>query len=143
MAPLLRGWLEHPHDGTYLSLCIMLQRVADGSTDDEATQFRAIRNAYLPDLVLAFINVLRDSARFHTRELLLKGMDLATLVAEEGSDVGECFVEAGKMAELVTAFAFTSQAIIRADEAGRRKSKSRRKLDGKSLEIWSARARVE
>ena len=124
------------------SLWIIPQRVADGSTDDEATQFQAIRNAYLPEVVLAFINVLSASARFVTRELLLKSMDLAVLVAEEGSDVGECFVKAGKMPELVTAFAFTSQAIIRADEAGRRKSKSRRKLDGKSLEIWSTKVRV-
>ncbi|KAL8822657.1 MAG: hypothetical protein Q9191_006611 [Dirinaria sp. TL-2023a] len=125
IAPLLRSWLEHPYD------------------DDEATQFRAIRRVCLPEVVLAFINVLRDSARFFTRDLLLNSMDLATLVAEEGSDVGECFMEAGKMAELVRAFAFTSQAIMRADEVGRGSKRSRRKLDGKSLEIWSIRARAE
>ena len=124
------------------SLWIIPEWVADGSTDDEATQFQAIRNAYLPEVMLAFINVLSASARFVTRELLLKCLDLAVLVAEEGSEVGECFVEAGKMPELVTAFAFTSQAIIRADEAGRRKAKGRRKLDGKSLEIWSTKVRA-
>lgn len=141
---MLRSWLEHPYDGKYITnLRTMLQQATNISADDEATQFRAIRRVCLPEVVLAFINVLRDSARFVTRDLLLQSMDLATLVAEEGSDVGECFMEAGKMAELVRAFAFTSQAIMRADEVGRGPKRSRRKLDGKSLEIWSIRARAD
>lgn len=86
------------------------------------------------------MNVLNVGAQFITRDLLLDCMDLAAKVAEERSIVGECFVESGMMAELVAAFAFTSQAIIRAEEAGSRKLKSRRKLDGRSLEIWSTKA---
>ena len=105
----------------------------------EATEFEEIRALCLPEIVLAYVDVLNFGAKFISRDLLLTGMDLAAMVAEEGSMVCDCFIKAGMMAELVTAFAFTSQAIIRAEEVGSRKSKGRRKMDGRTLEIWSTK----
>ena len=111
--------------------------------DDEASQFEAIRRACLPEVVLAYAHVLNVSARYISRDLLLKSMDLAAMIAVEDSDVADCFVEVGRMPELVTSFAFTSQSIIRAEETGAKAVKSRRKMDGKSLGIWNAKARPD
>ena len=113
---------------------------ADFLTEDEAKQFEAIRNACLPEVVMAYIDALNVSARFVSRDLLLKIMDLAATIAAEGSDIAASFLSAGRMAELVTCFAFASQNIIRAEEQGGKGVKSRRKQDGKSLEVWSTKA---
>ena len=89
-------------------------------------------------MVLAYAHVLDISARFLTRDLLLRSMDLAATIAAEGADIATCFVDAGRMAELVTSFAFASQAIIRAEESGGKGTKSKRQ---QSLEIWSTKAK--
>jgi len=91
-------------------------------------------------VVLAYAHVLDVGARFISRDLLLESMDLAAMIAAEGSDVATCFVDAGRMAELVTAFAFTSQGIIAAQERSSGAKKSKKKLDGRSLEIWTTKA---
>lgn len=93
----------------------------------------------MPEVLLAYAHVLDVSARFVSRDLLLEIMDLATLIAAEGSDIGTCFVDAGRMAELVTAFAFASQGIITAQERFGGPKKSKKKLDGRSLEIWTTK----
>lgn len=108
-------------------------------SEDEARQFEALRRACLPEIVLAYVHVLDVSARFLSRDRLLDCMDLAATIAAEGSDIAACFVDAGRMAELVTAFAFTSQGIIAAQERFGGPKKSKKKLDGRSLEIWTTK----
>ena len=108
--------------------------------DTEAIEFQRIRIACLPEVILAYITVLDFSSRFLSRDLLLKGMDLASVIAAEDSDVGTCFVSAGRMAELVECFACLSKTMIQADDLGMKSSISKRKKDGKTLGLWSIRA---
>lgn len=138
---LCEGWLQDPQDGKCSLACMMhVSSFTDILEEEEATQFEAIRRACLPEVVLAYVEVLNVSARFISRDLLLKNMDLAATVATEDSDLAACFMEAGRMAELVTSFAFSSQGIIRAEEQGGKGARSRRKHDGRSLEIWNTKA---
>lgn len=65
-------------------------------------------------------------------------MDLAAVIAAEGSDLSDCFSAAGRMPELVDSLALSSRNMIQAEEQGSRggKGKSKRKLDGASLGLW-------
>ena len=98
--------------------------------------FKDIRIACMPEVVLAYAQVLNISAHYLSRDYYLKSMDLAAMIAVEGSDVADCFMAAGRMTELVTIFAHASRGVIAADEKPSKEDKSRRKMDGKSMDIW-------
>lgn len=108
--------------------------------DAEADEFQQIRVACLPEVVLAYIRVLDSSSRSLSRDLLLKGMDIAALIAAEDSDLAACFVAADRMPELVDSFAILSQSIIQADVSGPKNGKSKKKKDGETLSLWTVRA---
>ncbi|KAI9722347.1 MAG: hypothetical protein M1812_001819 [Candelaria pacifica] len=117
--PLLHGWLIHPMDYT------------------EAAETEGIRNAYLPEVILAYHSVLHCAGHYLSRENLLRSMDLATVIAAEDSDLAPCFIAAGRMKELVAAMALTSKAILRANETGSiRANKRKRAGNGANLAIW-------
>ncbi|MCJ1262017.1 Nucleoporin nup84 [Lobaria immixta] len=124
MYPLLHGWLQYPEN------------------DAEATEFEQIRVACLPELVLAYNAIVNHGGYYISRDILLKSMDLAALVAEEESDLAACFSAAGRMPELVDSLALSSRNMIQAEEQGSRggKGKSKRKLDGASLGLWAMKA---
>lgn len=94
----------------------------------------------LPEVVLAYITVLDHSSRFLSRDLLLKGMDLAALVAAEDSDLAACFMASGRMPELVDSFAYLSKTMIQADSMGAKSVKGRKRKNGETLGLWSVRA---
>jgi Nuclear pore protein 84 / 107 len=67
MEPLLEpGWLAHP------------------ATPREGAEIAAIRAAYLPELILAYVFVISTCGQVLSRDILLRGMDLATIVAGAG-----------------------------------------------------------
>ena len=90
----------------------------------------------MPEVVLAYAEVLNVSARYVSRDYYLKSMDLAAMIAAEGSYLSECFMAAGRMTELVTTFAHASRGVISADEQGTKVAKSKKKLNGRSMDIW-------
>lgn len=98
-----------------------------------------MRITYLPEIVLAYNAILNYDGYALTREILLKSMDLASIVAAEDSELAFCFMESGRMPELVESLAFTSRCMIQAEESGYRAVKSRKKLDGGSLSLWSTK----
>lgn len=89
----------------------------------------------MPEIVLAYAEVLNVSARYVTRDYLLKSMDLAASIAGS-TEIADCFMAAGRMSELVTTFAYASRGVIKADEKPTKAAKSRKKMDGKSMDIW-------
>lgn len=89
-------------------------------------------------MILAYITVLDFSSRFLSRDLLLKGMDLAALVAAEDSDLASCFMAADRMPELIDSFASLSKLIIQADGANNGKTKKRK--NGGTLGLWTVRS---
>ena len=94
--------------------------------------------ACLPEIILAYITVLEFSSRFLSRDLLIKGMDLAALIAAEDSDLASCFMAADRMPELVNSFATLSKLMIQADDA--KNGKSKKKHNGGTLSLWTMRA---
>ncbi|KAL8722535.1 MAG: hypothetical protein Q9225_001003 [Loekoesia sp. 1 TL-2023] len=114
--PLLHGWLQYSRD------------------NKEASELERIREACLPEVLLAYIAVLNSSAQYVSRELLLKSLELGSLVASKGSDLESCFVSTGRMPELVDILAFTSTNMLLAEEYGGGKKRTSAKLS-----LWSTK----
>lgn len=109
--------------------------LTDNNPDSEASEFEQIRVTCLPEVILAYNAILNYSGHVLSREILVKSMDLAALVAAEGSDLGACFMASDRMPELVDSLALSSRNMIRAAES--RPGKSRGKLD-----LWVVKPQV-
>ena len=107
--------------------------------DADEEDFKQIRIACLPEVLLAYNMILNFSSHYLSRDLLLKSMDLAALIAAESSGLAECFMAADRMPELVDSFALLSKTIIRADDKGAKAGKSKKKRNGETLELWTVR----
>lgn len=118
-------------------VCNKLTKVVDAEAED----FKRIRLACLPELILAYITVLDYGSRWLSRDLLLKGMELAALVAAEDSDLGACFMDAGRMSEFVESLASLSMTMIQAEDRGAKNVKGKKKKkNGETLSLWTIRA---
>lgn len=106
----------------------------------EASRLRAIRHAYLPEIILAYLSALQSSAFLLTRENFVYAMDLAASVAaEENEELSKCFVESGRMAELVEGFAQVSKVMLKVgagEGKGRARHEKKRGWEGETLRIW-------
>ncbi|OCK75927.1 hypothetical protein K432DRAFT_336614 [Lepidopterella palustris CBS 459.81] len=125
MEPLLHDFLTH------------------GNDEDECSQLTKLRNAYLPEIILAYNSVIQAFSCFVSREFMTKSMDLATLVAsEENTELADAFVQTGRMRELVVAFAETSKAMIALGQKdGKLRSKKKRGWKGETTKIWDVNVR--
>lgn len=83
--------------------------------------------------MLAYNSLLNFSSYYAGRDNLKISMDLAVLIAEEGSDLAACLMKAGRMSELIDSFAVVGKSMIHA-EAKRPTGRSR---DGKNLGLFS------
>lgn len=108
----------------------------------EAHAFSEIRKYYLPELILAYNSVLFVAGHAISRSRLVECMNLAQDVASNQT-LTNAFVESGRMQELVTAFALSSQELLAANEAGGRKGRKGKALgigrNTKRSEIWQVR----
>ena len=110
--------------------------LANYRSDKEAEEFEQIRIACIPEVILAYNTVLNYSGFRISRDILLRCMDLASVVAAEDSDLTASFMAAGRMPELVESFALSSRNMIQAEERGSRSGKSRKKPNGERLDLW-------
>ncbi|KAF4449329.1 hypothetical protein F53441_7379 [Fusarium austroafricanum] len=122
MLPLLKNWL--------------LVGIEEGDQD-----LRDLRQAYLPETVLAYVGTLHFAGTGLSRDNLLECMELASIVAERDSDLSTAFVEAGRMKELVEAFAACSKALAISTGERRTAGSSSKKLRemGWSRDLWSVK----
>ncbi|KAF4338251.1 nuclear pore [Fusarium beomiforme] len=90
--PLLKNWL--------------LVDIEEGDKE-----LRDLRQAYLPETILAYVGTLHFAGTGLSRDNLLECMELASIIAERDSDLSIAFVEAGRMKELVEVFAASSKAL--------------------------------
>ncbi|KAI9827544.1 MAG: Nucleoporin nup84 [Thelocarpon impressellum] len=119
--PLLHGWLVDV-------------------PERDAAYMEALRNAYIPDVVIAYNSVLHYVGHALSRESLLQCMELSTVVAAKDSDILECFIKKGRLPELVTAFAISSKAILKANETRANKGGTRKRAGmGESLTVWNVK----
>ncbi len=101
--------------------------------DSEKGFLDQIRTFYLPELILAYNSVLYFAGHAISRSWLVECMNLAQIVATN-STLTNAFVESGRMQELVTAFALSSQALLHANELAGKKMKKDQGAD-----IWQVR----
>lgn len=88
---------------------IDIPQANDVVIDDKV--FRELREAYIPETVLAYISCLHFAGTSLSRDNLLECMELAAVIAEKGSDVAQEFMKCNRMKELVEAFASCSKAL--------------------------------
>ncbi|KAM5356291.1 hypothetical protein ACJ41O_002937 [Fusarium nematophilum] len=122
MQPLLSNWL--------------LVGIEEG--DDELQE---LRQAYLPETILAYISALHFAGTGLSRDNLLECMELAAIIAERSSDLSTSFVAAGRMKELVEGFAACSKALAISTSEKRTAGSSSKKLRemGWSRDLWSVK----
>ncbi|EWG38142.1 hypothetical protein FVEG_01455 [Fusarium verticillioides 7600] len=122
MQPLLKNWL--------------LVGIEEGDQE-----LRDLRQAYLPETVLAYVGTLHFAGTGLSRDNLLECMELASIIAERDSDLSVAFLEAGRMKELVEVFAASSKALAISTGEKRTASTGSKKLRemGWSRDLWSVR----
>lgn len=150
-------WFQVASDGKFVcaSRDCQSHHAADIRPDKEAEILESIRNAYLPEIILAYNDVLHYAGHAITRECLLDSLDLATKVASD-DNVSKTILHAGRMTELVDSFAKVSLSILLSNEISKsgktgskkpRRSASRGGLPSqgmvRSLDIWQAKEGVE
>ncbi|KAJ4295819.1 Nucleoporin nup84 [Collariella sp. IMI 366227] len=103
------------------------------------SDFQKLREAYIPETVLAYISCLHFAGTSLSRDNLLECMELAAVIAEKGSDVAQEFLRCGRMKELVEAFASASKAlaICTSDRKGSQANSKKVREMGWSRELWS------
>ncbi|KAH7136589.1 nuclear pore protein 84/107 [Dactylonectria macrodidyma] len=122
MQPLLDNWL--------------LLGIEEGDAD-----LRGLRQAYLPETILAYISALHFAGTGLSRDNLLECMELAATIAERGSSLSTVFVEAGRMKELLEVFAACSKALAISTGEKRANGSGNKKLRemGWSRDLWSVK----
>ncbi|KAG6006277.1 hypothetical protein E4U21_007159 [Claviceps maximensis] len=122
MQPLLKNWLMAGID----------------NGDDELKQ---LRQAYLPETILAYVSALHFAGTGISRDYLLECMELASVVAERNSDVAMVFMGAGRMTELVEAFTACSKTLAIATEEKKGVAFGGKKLRelGWSRDVWAVK----
>ncbi|KOS21073.1 Nucleoporin [Escovopsis weberi] len=120
--PLLCGWLTTAIQG-----------------GDE--ELKEIRTAYLPETLLAYISALHFAGTGLSRDYFLECMELAALVAEEGSDLAGAFAESRRMTELLEAFTASSKALATCtgDKRSAGSGSKRLKSSGWSRDLWAVK----
>ncbi|KAK1503392.1 hypothetical protein CTAM01_04704 [Colletotrichum tamarilloi] len=115
--------------------------LVDWLGDQEDQDLQALREAYLPETILAYISTLHFAGTTLTRDNFLECMELAATIAEKGSDVAECFAKAKRMKELVECFAACSKALAVASGEKKAANSSSKKLRemGWSRDLWSVK----
>ncbi|KAL3420700.1 Nucleoporin NUP84 [Phlyctema vagabunda] len=110
------------------------------SSQSEEEEFGLIREAFLPEALLAYISILRFAGFKLTRQFFMECMDLSTHVAAEDSDLLELFVKTGRVPELVEEFASASKKLLITTTSGKKsgaqKSKKLRSK-GWTQELWN------
>ncbi|KAI9727525.1 MAG: Nucleoporin nup84 [Chrysothrix sp. TS-e1954] len=107
--------------------------------DVEVEQLRRIREAYLPEVVLAYHSALVCSGFLESRTRELDALEVASQVANN-QELSRCFQATGRVRELVTALALGSRALLRLNESkgtSRKKGKSMGRQRDRVLSIWN------
>jgi nuclear pore complex protein Nup107 len=108
MQPVLKNWLLVSNEGRLIVTLGQAWRLIAAIVDKD---FQLLRDAYIPETVLAYISCLHFAGTSLSRDNLLECMELAAVIAEKDSDVAREFLKCGRMKELVESFASCSKAL--------------------------------
>ena len=137
--PNLSPLNDNPYYYTY-TLAKSLENIylRHGYIDERLGENLAIRDQFLPELLIAYISTLSFYGHAVAREYLVECMDLVAYVADEakGKHIVETLMRTGRMAEFVEAVTRVSRQMVAANETvqkgvvGRRKKLQRMVLWG-------------
>lgn len=99
----------------------------------------ALRKAYLPEIIIAYMSVAQAASYFIHRDSAVKAMDLATMVADQDKEwLQRLFIETGRMKELVDTLALVSRAMLSLGDLGDSKKLPTKKRGsrGETLRVW-------
>ncbi|PBP22516.1 hypothetical protein BUE80_DR006503 [Diplocarpon rosae] len=116
--PLLKGWLL---------------------TKEDEEDFMLLRNAYLPETLLAYLSILQFAGNELSRQWLMECMDISALIAEENSDLLDVFMRTGRLRDLVDKLASASKdLVLRTSDRGFHGSRSKKlRLKGWTPDLWT------
>lgn len=141
-AILSKDWLKT----TRVGKCWLIgASIVYANNQAEEPDFARIRQAYIPEVILAFDHILRLAGSILSRDNILECINLSTIVAGEDSDLAELFVNKGRMAELVDTFASDSLLLLVVTGPTKTKggvSRQLRKL-GWKRDVWALGTRQE
>jgi nuclear pore complex protein Nup107 len=118
--------------------------------EEDLGYYTAIRQLYLPPIILAYASARVFASQFLGADVLLPALELAQVVAsEENKELANDFVKTGLMKDFVRCLAMTSKVLVRLnqekelanmDETGKKrkakKEKRSRFWEGESVELW-------
>lgn len=104
---------------------------------------KRLREAYLPETLLAYIATLQFVGQHLSREFLLECMDLCTIVADEDSDLLETFASTGNLPALVEVLTFSSKnlLLVTSQKTGASRTKKLR-MKGWTHSLWNVKKEV-
>jgi nuclear pore complex protein Nup107 len=99
------------------------------------SQLAAIREAYIPELIIAYNSALCFAGHTISRDYFILAMEIAVALAkEENEHLAKTFVKTGRMQEFMQAMALTSQAMLK---YGNEKEKRNFKTwEGQTVKVW-------
>jgi len=142
MKPVLKNWLLDANYGTFRPLATGLKNhQLTVQLDIVDPDFKELRQAYIPETIMAYVSSLHFIGTSLTRDNLLECMELAAIIAERGSDVAREFMNCGRMKELLEAFASCSKALAiwTSDKKTSQPSTKKMREMGWSRELWSVK----
>lgn len=102
--------------------------------DLESGQLCTIREAYLPEMLIAYVSALHAGGGFVSRELLLDALELAVEIARN-DELVRCFVVKKRTAELADVFARVNRTLLRINE-GSSHTRARDRRTGRTMALW-------
>ncbi|TVY20527.1 Nucleoporin [Lachnellula arida] len=104
-------------------------------------EFTQLREAYLPETILAYIKTFEFAGSILTRNFLMECMDLTALMAEEKSDVLQLFQKMGREKDLVHAFADAAKnlLLISSEKKGARSRGKQARAKGWEQDLWNVK----
>ena len=108
------GPMRQAHDGIEAAMQPLLERdyLLTPQDEDEEADLAMLRELYLPEAILAYNTVLHTAGYMITRDNLIASMELSVTVARQDLGLAEVFVKAGRMGELVSSLARSSEATL-------------------------------
>ncbi|KHJ35159.1 putative nuclear pore complex protein [Erysiphe necator] len=100
-----------------------------------------IRQAYLPEILIAYITTLQVAGLYLNQDFLLEAMEVSSILADEDSDVLETFIRTGRLHEMVDNLARASKTLLTVSSS-KQKSVSRSirlKKQGRTLKLWNVK----
>ena len=133
---------SHPYHCTH-SLVQSLKQIYlnHGELDERAGENLALRDQFLPELLMAYISTLNFYGHAISRDYLVECMDLVACVADEarGKHIVETLMRVGRMTEFVELVTRVSREMVGGNEMIT-KGTQKRKKSAQKLALWSVKS---